>query len=74
MDDIQMKNKLIAGFVLSIAAAGSAMAEIPASVATTVASISADGKSMFDTVFPVVGVVIGLTVVLKLFKRFVAKI
>lgn len=69
-----MKNKMIAGLVLSIAAAGSAMAEIPASVATTVASISADGKSMFDTVFPVVGVVLGLTVVLKLFKRFISKI
>lgn len=74
MDDIQMKNKLIAGFVLSVAAAGSAMAEVPAAVATTVASISADGKSMFDAVFPVVGVVMGLMVVLKLFKRFTAKI
>ena len=69
-----MKNKLIAGFVVLIAAAGSAMAEIPASVATTVASISADGKSMFDAVFPVVGVVLGLTVVIKLFKRFTSKI
>ncbi|WP_308924603.1 major coat protein [Janthinobacterium sp. J1-1] len=74
MDDIQMKNKLIAGVVLSIASAGSAMAEVPAAVATTVASISADGKSIFDTVFPVVGVVIGLMVVIKLFKRFIAKI
>jgi len=47
-----------------------AYAALPASVATTVTSIQADGQSVFDLVFPVVAAFVGLTIVIKLFKRF----
>jgi len=73
--DFQMKKYL--PVVLAVAAAaiaGPAMADLPASVATTTTAIGADGKSMFDAVFPIVGTIIGLVVTVKLFKRFVSKI
>lgn len=63
--------------VLAVAAAvfaGPAMAELPASVATTTTNIGSDGKSLFDAVFPIVGTMIGLVVTMRLFKRFVSKI
>lgn len=69
-----MKKKLLALAALSAGVASTAFAALPASVGTTVASIQTDGNSMFDLVFPVIGVLIGLVVVIKLFKRFVAKI
>jgi len=56
-----------------LAAAGSAMAEVPAIVGTTVTSMTADATSVFATVFPYAAAVLGMIVVLKLFKRFVSK-
>jgi len=63
--------------VASIALAGlieTASAALPASVATTVTAIETDGKAIFDLVFPVVGVFLGLALVIKLFKRFSNKV
>lgn len=51
-----------------------AHAALPASVGTTITAIQADGQAVFDLVFPVVGVFIGLAVVIKLFKRFSNKV
>lgn len=62
-----------AGVVLAVTA-GSAMAALPASVGTTVTGIQTDGQAVFDLVFPVVGVFLGLTIVIKLFKRFANKV
>lgn len=53
---------------------GAAMAALPAAVGTTVTAIQADGQAVFDLVFPVVGVFIGLAIVIKLFKRFSNKV
>lgn len=70
-----MKKYLSAAIIIaSSAVASSAFAELPAAVATTTAAIGADGKSMFDAVFPIVGTIIGLVVTVKLFKRFISKI
>jgi len=51
-----------------------AAAALPASVATTVTAIQADGQSIFDLIFPVVGAFLGLVIVIKLFKRFGNKV
>lgn len=68
------KNAYLALGVTSMMVAGSAMAALPASVATTVTSIETDGKAIFDLIFPVVGVFLGLAIVIKLFKRFSNKV
>jgi len=69
-----ISKKFAALVALSAGAVGSAMAELPAAVNTTIAGIKTDGQSLFDGVFPVIGVFVGLVVVVKLFKRFVSKI
>lgn len=51
-----------------------AHAELPAAVGTTMTAISADATSIFGLVFPVVGVVVGLVIVIKLFKRFANRV
>jgi len=51
-----------------------AYAALPASVATTVTGIQTDMEDLFDIVFPVVAIALGLVVVIKLFKRFGNKI
>lgn len=56
-----------------LASAGTAMAEVPAIVGTTVTQLTADAGSIFTTVFPYAAAVLGFVVVLKLFKRFVNK-
>lgn len=53
--------------------AGSALAEVPAIVGTTVTAMTTDATSIFTTVFPYAAAVLGMVVVLKLFKRFVSK-
>ena len=69
-----MLNKLrnlVAGAIgLMVGLIGSAQAALPEGVATTVTAIQTDGKAIFDLVFPVVGVFLGLAIVIKLFKRF----
>jgi hypothetical protein len=69
-----MKKKLLALAALAVGATTSAFAALPASVTTTVTGIGSDGQSLFDAVFPIIGILIGLVVTIKLFKRFVAKI
>lgn len=58
----------------AIGTAQDAAAALPAAVGTTVTAIQADGQAVFDLVFPVVGVFIGLAIVIKLFKRFANKV
>lgn len=53
--------------------AGSALAEVPAIVGTTVTAMTTDATSIFTTVFPYAAAVLGMVIVLKLFKRFVSK-
>lgn len=36
--------------------------------------VKADGQAMFDLVFPVIGFMLGLAIVIKLFKRFTNKV
>lgn len=51
-----------------------AMAALPASVGTTVTDIQSNGQAIFDLIFPVVGIFLGLAIVIKLFKRFGNKV
>lgn len=62
------------GVVAMVGLVGSAAAALPASVGSTVTDIAANGQSIFDLVFPVVGTFLGLVIVIKLFKRFGNKI
>lgn len=50
-----------------------AHADVPAIVGTTVTALQADAENIFTTVFPFVAAIIGMVIVLKLFKRFVNK-
>lgn len=52
----------------------SAMAALPESVATSITAIQTDGTSIFNLVFPVVASFLGLSIVIKLFKRFSNKV
>lgn len=51
-----------------------AHAALPAVVGTTITGIQTDGQAIFDLVFPVVGVFVGLGIVITLFKRFSNKV
>ena len=51
-----------------------AHAALPASVATTFTEIESNINSIFGLAFPVVALGLGLTVVIKLFKRFGNKV
>ncbi len=53
---------------------GFAQAALPASVATTMTGIETNVQDMFDAVFPIVALGLGLVIVIKLFKRFGNKI
>jgi len=71
--------KALHTFLLSLAVSlmtfgMAAQAALPAGVATTITGISDDMQDLFDLVFPVVAIALGLTVVIKLFKRFGNKI
>ena len=57
-----------------LTASVAAHAELPAVVGTSLTAIKADGQSIFDLVFPVVAAMLGLAIVLKLFKRFTNKV
>lgn len=70
---MQIKYKHAAAALLPFLVAGSAMAEVPAIVGTTVTAMTTDATSIFTTVFPYAAAVLGMVVVLKLFKRFVSK-
>ena len=61
------------GSMLGMGGINDAHAEVPAIVGTTVTSMTADATSIFTTVFPYAAAVLGMVVVLKLFKRFVSK-
>lgn len=52
----------------------SAHAALPAVVGTSLAAIETDGKDIFDLVFPVIATLLGLAIVIKLFKRFTNKV
>lgn len=65
-----VKRPVVALLALVSLASVSAYAALPASVATTVTGIQTDAQGIFDLIFPVVGVLLGLMIVIKLFKRF----
>lgn len=48
-------------------------AAVPEVVGTTITTLTTDATSIFTTVFPFVAAVLGMLVVVKLFKRFVNK-
>jgi len=69
---MQIRKSFAVGLPLIIGA-GSALADVPAIVGTTVTAMTTDATSIFTTVFPYAAAVLGMVVVLKLFKRFVSK-
>lgn len=68
---VALRAVLVGGLLMASVAAHAAL---PASVGTTVTAIQTDGQAVFDLVFPVVGVFLGLALVIKLFKRFANKV
>jgi len=69
-----LKKVLAVMFSLFALASINAYAALPAAVGTTVTAIQADGQSIFDLVFPVIGAFVGLGVVITMFKRFTKKV
>lgn len=71
---MQSRNPVRSAVLLpALFAAGSSMATVPAIVGTTVTEMTTDATSIFTTVFPYAAAVLGMVIVLKLFKRFVSK-
>ena len=56
------------------ALSASSFAALPAAVGTTVTEIQSNAQGIFDLIFPVMGFVLGLVIVVKLFKKFTSKI
>ena len=57
-----------------LAVSSSVYAALPAAVGTTITSIQTNATDIFDLIFPVVGSILALTIVIKLFKRFTSKV
>lgn len=68
------KQKAIAVSGLVFGGITSAYAALPSSVTTTITAAQSDASDIFNAVFPVIGVVVGMTLVIKLFKKFTNKI
>lgn len=67
-----MKMKQIgAGLVLVGTGVSAAHAELPAAVTSAFSSISADASSLLDLAWPVVLLITGGLITIKLFKKFV---
>lgn len=66
--------KVAAGTAFAMAAVGSAYAALPAAIDTELASVQTDGLALADKVWPVVITLFGAALLIKLFKRFAAKI
>lgn len=63
-----------AGAASLLLAMGQAHAELPLAVGSTVSAIQGDATDIFGLVFPVVGLVLGFVILIKLFKKFTNKI
>lgn len=63
------KTKALVVSALTVGAVA-ANAALPSSVTTVVNGIQDDGQALFNAVFPVIGTLVGLYIVIKLFKRF----
>lgn len=55
-------------------AVGTPSASITTTVLPVVTQIQTDGQAIFDMIFPVIGVFIGLALIVTLFKRFTKKV
>lgn len=71
---MNLKHLVLAVGVTLSTLALNASAALPASVGSTITAVQADMQSMFDLIFPVVAVGVGLTIAIKLFKRFTSKV
>jgi hypothetical protein len=71
---MKLKQNLVAAAALMLGVVGSSFAALPAAVGTTVTALQSDASDMFAAIFPVVGIVLGFVIVIKLFKKFTSKI
>lgn len=71
---MNLKHLVLAVGVTLSTLALNASAALPASVGSTITAVQSDMQSMFDLIFPVVAVGVGLTIAIKLFKRFTSKV
>jgi len=62
-----------AGLAALMGHVNDAAAALPAAVGTSITAIQTDGEAIFALIFPVVAALLGLTIVIKLFKRFANK-
>lgn len=72
MKHLNMLRAWFAAVLLSVS--GLAAAALPPEVATSLTAIQTDGQAIFALAFPVVAAIVGLVIVVKLFKRFVNKV
>jgi len=69
-----MKTALAALMAAFLSVSIGAHAALPAVVGTSITAIQTDGTDIFELVFPVVAAFLGLSIVIKLFKRFSNKV
>jgi NADH:ubiquinone oxidoreductase subunit K len=72
---MKISKKILGAVALATSViSSSAFAVLPPSVGPSIIGIQTDGQAIFDMVFPVVAVFVGLGIVIALFKRFTSKI
>lgn len=72
MKQLQMLKAALLAVMLTLS--GLAAAALPPEVATSMTSVQTDAGNLFALAFPVIAAVVGLTIVVKLFKRFINKV
>lgn len=63
-----------AAFVTMVVSSQSAMAALPAGIATELTAIQTDGLALADLVWPVLLILLGAAILMKLAKRFLGKV
>ncbi|MGE4292659.1 MAG: major coat protein [Desulfovibrio sp.] len=71
---MQLRHKLVFASVLAAASVSSAMADVPPALTAAMTGIQTDAGAIRDLVLPVVIAILGMTIGIKLVKRFANKI
>lgn len=72
MKQLQMLKAALLAVMLTVS--GLAAAALPPEVATSLTTVQSDASAIFALAFPVIAAIVGLVIVVKLFKRFINKV
>lgn len=67
----RVRSGVAAAVLLATVTAAQAAANLPAALGTAVTQATDDAQGIFDLAFPYIAAVVGLGIIVRLFKRFV---